>query len=466
MKKISIVLISVILCVLFTGYFNFRQDDAYIFYTYAKNIADGNGYVFNIGEKVNATTSPLYTLLLAFIYLLIKPVFPDSLVFAGSFISTASLILILYSIKKIICDEDKFLLFALIMFSMPMLKFGFGMETFLNLALIVYSVYLFTKNKFNLASVFAGLSVLARMDSILFVAVIFFCYLYKHRNLPPISSFIIFILIIAPWFIFSKFYFDSFLPTTIAVKLSQQEFDMHGTGLIFLKGFIYAIPGTYLSFTVLAFGFLISMIVLSRKKINVIHNEGLKIVFLWSSALFITYAFVLNAPPYQWYYTPFSIPLTILFTFVLSHLLNRILLRRIVIVFLFCFSCVLPVKNIVEGYNPKYIYYTEAAEWLNKNTPEAALVGVDEIGILGYYYKNGKLVDALGLITPEVASHLAKRDFGWYLKQYSPDYIVNDYPFVQKHAGGKEDIFQQNYEVIKVFESRKEKIAVYKKRHH
>ncbi|UCC50204.1 MAG: hypothetical protein JSV68_13935, partial [Anaerolineaceae bacterium] len=53
-----------------TLFFGFRQyptpfDDAYITYRYARNIALGRGFVYNVGEPVLGTTTPLYTLLLA-----------------------------------------------------------------------------------------------------------------------------------------------------------------------------------------------------------------------------------------------------------------------------------------------------------------------------------------------------------------------------------------------------------------
>src|SRR5438046_3029704 len=40
-------------------------DDPYITYRYASNVASGNGFVFNLGERVQSTTTPLFTLILA-----------------------------------------------------------------------------------------------------------------------------------------------------------------------------------------------------------------------------------------------------------------------------------------------------------------------------------------------------------------------------------------------------------------
>src|SRR5688500_20409515 len=40
-------------------------DDPYITYRYATNLASGKGFVFNEGEHVQSTTTPLFTLMLA-----------------------------------------------------------------------------------------------------------------------------------------------------------------------------------------------------------------------------------------------------------------------------------------------------------------------------------------------------------------------------------------------------------------
>ncbi|HEC35405.1 MAG TPA: hypothetical protein ENI39_02600, partial [Anaerolineae bacterium] len=40
-------------------------DDAYITFRYARNLVEGRGFVYNLGERVLGTTTPLYTLLLS-----------------------------------------------------------------------------------------------------------------------------------------------------------------------------------------------------------------------------------------------------------------------------------------------------------------------------------------------------------------------------------------------------------------
>ena len=50
-------------------------DDAYHAFIMARNLVEGNGLVYNIGERVNASTCPFYTLLVAALYVIYKDMF-------------------------------------------------------------------------------------------------------------------------------------------------------------------------------------------------------------------------------------------------------------------------------------------------------------------------------------------------------------------------------------------------------
>ncbi|MCK5783757.1 MAG: hypothetical protein KAH06_04880, partial [Desulfobacterales bacterium] len=56
---------SIVVWFFFWKYTDICLEDALITYRYAENIATGNGFVYNFGERVLGTTTPLYTLLLA-----------------------------------------------------------------------------------------------------------------------------------------------------------------------------------------------------------------------------------------------------------------------------------------------------------------------------------------------------------------------------------------------------------------
>ena len=69
MKKFFIpTLIFLLIVIGTTWYWEYSQDDVYITYRYSRNIALGNGFVFNLCERVQGTTTPLFALLMAGVY--------------------------------------------------------------------------------------------------------------------------------------------------------------------------------------------------------------------------------------------------------------------------------------------------------------------------------------------------------------------------------------------------------------
>jgi len=51
----------------------FTVDDAFITYRYAEHLAEGKGFVFNEGEKVQGTSTPLLTMILASVGVVFGP---------------------------------------------------------------------------------------------------------------------------------------------------------------------------------------------------------------------------------------------------------------------------------------------------------------------------------------------------------------------------------------------------------
>ena len=77
-KTIVIILLIIFTTILVRGllvyYSNYTADDSFITFRYVENIASGKGFVYNQGERVLGTTTPLYTLLLALLVKLGLPI--------------------------------------------------------------------------------------------------------------------------------------------------------------------------------------------------------------------------------------------------------------------------------------------------------------------------------------------------------------------------------------------------------
>ena len=81
-------------------------DDANIFFTYARNVARGEGAVYNIGgERVEGFSSPLFTLLCTCILLVTQQVEVMVLLINTALLVTV-MVQVQYYLQASVCDSD------------------------------------------------------------------------------------------------------------------------------------------------------------------------------------------------------------------------------------------------------------------------------------------------------------------------------------------------------------------------
>lgn len=461
------------------GYWKIQQDDSFIFYSYANNILNGNGYVFNKGERINATTSPLYTILIFLLAWIFQPLSFITLPIIGHLIGAICLfvisILLLTTFKTRQYTLFPFVL-PLVFLSSPLISNAIGMETSLTMMFAMSCLYLWWKNKLLAASLFCSLAVLTRPDMALLAVIVPIYDFIRHRRLPSISMLVLFLLPIFAWLIFSYFYFGELLPTTLSAKLGQTESGRWGTGLIFLRGLFSAKTWHGKIFMYPVFLLTISGIVVSILKFRqweIFHHPVLHVIFLWNFAYLISYGFILNPPGYAWYYTPLSIGLAILVSLGIEaayqYLKNKKATSDNIVVtaiflLLLIISLALPLKIQSGNVSAKFEKYSLAADWLNANVEEDSSVAASEIGILRYFYTKGPVIDALGLVTPGVAEHVKKRDYSWYILRYKPDYLMFNQPHRRVLESMVEtDWFKQDYHLQTLIKTPRKSVAIYKR---
>ena len=481
-RQLTIVTIAssvVIALIILLGYWNIQQDDSYIFYSYANNILNNNSYVFNAEERINATTSPLYTLLLASIAWVFQ-LFPSiTLPIIGHLIGAISLFLTALLLLKCFSDLQSTLfpfLLPLVFLSSPLLANAVGMETSMAMMLVLACLYSWQRGNLLTASLICSLAILTRPDLGLLAVIIPVYDFIRYRRLPSVSMLIVFLTPLSLWFAFSYVYFGDFLPTTLSAKLGQTESGRWGTGLIFLKGLVSKLTwnGTifmYTTLAVLVFGIYIAVIKVKQWKI--FEHPILHVLLIWNIAYLIAYGFVLNPPGYPWYYTPLSIGIAIIISlgleFIYQSLKNKNSINNNVIIagffiVLLLVSITLPLKIMLGDVTSKFESYQQAALWLNKNAENNSSVGANEIGILRYFYSKGPIIDALGLVTPGVADRVKNQDYSWYLHEYKPDYLVfNDPHRPISEAMVKTKWFQDDYGLITKLKTQRKSLAIYKR---
>lgn len=204
-----------------------QSDDSFHGYVMVKHLLEGNGFVYNIGERVCATTSPLYTLSCAIPVALTHEIFFTTLIL-DTIYSAAAYHIFAYQI----CRTREQVLTGFIIFigSKAFLSYTTsGLENsllFLFMALFLWQYfkrdYFDSRHLLLLALTFSGIA-LTRMDNVLFfIPVIVYVYLFKRENTSFIKCVGLGLLGLCPffiWEIFSLIYFGSLVPNTAYVKI-------------------------------------------------------------------------------------------------------------------------------------------------------------------------------------------------------------------------------------------------------
>ncbi len=211
-----------------------QSDDSFHGYVMIKHLLEGNGFVYNIGERVCSTTSPLYTLSCAIPYAVTREIFFTTLILDVVY-SAAAYYIFAYQICR---TREQVItgFFAFIGSKAFMSYTTSGLENsmlFLFMGLLLWQYlkrdFFDAKHLFLLALTFSGIA-LTRMDNVLlFIPVMIYIFLFKRENTGFLRCICIGILGLIPffiWEIFSFLYFGSFVPNTAYVKI--------GTGITFM----------------------------------------------------------------------------------------------------------------------------------------------------------------------------------------------------------------------------------------
>jgi hypothetical protein len=307
----------------------------------------------------------------------------------------------------------------LVFLTIPLLPAAIGMETFLALMLAMMCIYFYVHGRLLAASLACSCAVLARPDMVLLAGIMVSYDFIRYRRLPAIKMMIAFLLPILVWLTFSLVYFGDPLPTSFAAKLVQTEAGLWGTGPVFFR----ELWNTHLWFgmtgprmilvAMMIIGLLI--VVLKFRQCSIFRHAAFHLILVWNLLYLLVYGLILNAPGYGWYYTPLALGSSLLVDLPLEGL-SRLLAKQatsrnrmlvpVIYGFLILVGLGIPWIVPVAPEKAKYDTYKLAAEWLNENTQPGSSVGAGDIGVLRFYYQYGPIIDAAGLVNPEVIEHL------------------------------------------------------------
>ncbi|MGH7464311.1 MAG: hypothetical protein ACREK1_03990, partial [Longimicrobiales bacterium] len=379
--------------ILFALYFNgIGPDDPWITYRYAENIAAGRGFVFNPGEQVYGTSTPLYALLLAGARLIGLPVPQTSWVLG--FISMNACIVMLFLLVRRLHSEFAGLAAAGLLASAYFFHgvATFGMEAPVYTALIIGAFLAYAKGREILAAALAAACLLMRLDGAAVGAALALGHMLTRRQIPWKAG-LVYVAIVAPWFVFSVAYFGSALPNTMIAKRMHTDY----TRLYWMPRWLLTEPRFWLALAGVAA--VLAVPALRRKS---------AVFAIWAVAYAVAYSLV-AMHRYDWYLMPLVPALAgfagIGVVVIGQRLARTATLRRAIPVLLALVLTAPDAGRLVwrlrghEGFLGIERVRYEAAVWMRDNLPQDAPIATGGIGLVGYH-TGRHIFDAMGLVTP------------------------------------------------------------------
>ena len=232
------------------------SDDAYITFRTIDNFINGYGLTWNIGERVQAYTHPLWMLMLAGVQFITKEVYFTSIILS----IVTSLLAFYILIKKLALSVQNAILAGLILiFSKAFIDYSTsGLENPLShllvvLFFVVYLKQISGRKKIFLLSFMSSLAALSRLDLLLILLPpLVFNYYKENEKLKNIFSLFAGFTPLFAWEIFSLFYYGFPFPNTAYAKLSTgiSQIELVGQGLVYLLDSLYMDPLTFFSIIV------------------------------------------------------------------------------------------------------------------------------------------------------------------------------------------------------------------------
>ena len=435
-------------------------DDSFITFRYARNILAGEGFVYNPGEAVMGTTTPLYTLLMAAlgsvsggedapfaILAMVVNALADGL--------TAFLLWqIGHRWRHELAGAAAALLWAIVPYSVTF-AIG-GLETSLYVLLLTACFYFYLTKRIAPAAFLGSLALLTRPDALILLTPIAIDHLIRIlRRQQKLRFLDLAALLVLPiiWYSFATLQFGSPIPHSVQAKLGAYHLEPT-EGLVRLIQH-YATPFMaqewFGSLLAVSGGLLLYPLLYAIGAIRIWKIEQRSLPWLLYPWLYLAVFAIANPLIFRWYLTP-PLPAYILIILVgLTALLqdlwvklkfqNRVLQSGLSLLLLI----ILPFATLMSTWTLKpdhgltrpapdmawyqlELLYHQAAEDVKPMLAAGDTLAAGDVGVLGFY-TGARILDSVGLNSP-VATQYYPTDPDFYVTNYaiSPDLIIDQQP--------------------------------------
>jgi len=468
-------------------------DDAYITFRHSENLYQGQGFVYNPGERVFGVSTPLYAIWLTILRFFTPSIeMPVSAVRANVIFYLATgigILLLVYRYTQVMWLAT--IASAAFLTNRFLLGCSIGgMEPFLFTSLLIFALLAASYRLPITYGLLASLAMLTRLEGIILLPIGIIAFIKKDsinwKSILKLFSSWATLLVI--WAAAATLYWGTPIPHSIKAKAAP----------------LYPLPPGHAASEIFkGIG--------DQLLVHLTNNVPTRIILLQSFVL-ITLFVVLAVPSYrhknayapalcflaflmgylywnplmfEWYlpklyvtaYLSILLGVMAFYSEIKEKYINniskiiRILLLSCMILWLFSIT-IIPEKKgqpyfttpIVDiATNPertRIISYIEIAKWLNERTNKKTVMAASEIGALGFYFK-GKVLDGNGLVSAEALPFLpvpAEQRLGpqygalsiELIRETLPDWIVSMRVFTCKSLNVS-DWFKSNYILVEIF---------------
>lgn len=256
-----------------------------------------------------------------------------------------------------------------------------------------------------------ALAILTRPDAVIIALLVFIYWWNRNGFYPAVRFTMVSIMVTLPWLIFSTIYFGSFVPQSVITKMHTSDI-VNMPRILGMKAQLADMARTYwgrifdpdnilAQIVVNLLPFLILVLIGVRKKMSK-YNW---IIFGIPAVYFIFFS-ISNPIMFPWYLSqlePFWILISFIgFTVVFERVKNKFVASLLIAMILVGPAYYWVGRLQASTYNDKINSYMEMASYLNVNIKPDDTVGLDNIGVVGFYTK-ANIIDFFGLVNDYAA---------------------------------------------------------------
>jgi arabinofuranosyltransferase len=423
-------------------------DDAYIIFRYARNLLAGNGFVYNPGQPVLATTTPLYSILMAALGAIAggpKADFPLIALLLNAILGALSCWLLARLGSQLGAPYAGWSAAAVWAVAPMAVTFAIGgMETSLFVALLLAAYAASFGKRPTLSAAAASFALLTRPDGLLFILPLLLERLRElwfeqagpKRRAAMARESAVFLAPLLLWGLAATVYYGSPIPTSIGAKINAYRLPPDAALVRLLQHYGTPFLGhlTFGNYWI-GVGLFVFPVLFFLGALRAVRQHRRSWPLFVSPWLYFAAYAIANPLLFRWYLAP-PLPFYFLGIFLGVDRIAKDTRSWLPTVGLAAAALGLTLVGWTlhpdhgpdrpapqMAYIKLELLYQQVGEELAAELAPGQTVGAGDVGALGYYSR-ATIVDTLGIITP-AAQHFYPTDPDFYVINYAipPDLI-------------------------------------------